>query len=130
LQEMAGVEAELRAAGLDKFANRYAASVARVTEVREWILQNAAADRQVMGAVAFDFLMLMGYLSGAWIMARSAASAKQLLAEGSAYDASFLNAKVATARFYAEHYLPRVEQHAQTLMTGLDAVFILDEDQF
>lgn len=130
LQEMAGVEAELRTAGLDKFANRYAASVARATEVREWILQNAAADRRVMGAVAFDFLMLMGYLSGAWIMARSAASAKQLLAEDSAYDASFLNAKVATARFYAEHYLPRVEQHAQTLMTGLDAVFVLDDDQF
>lgn len=130
LDEMAGVEAELRAAGLDKFANRYAASVARGAEVREWILENAGADRQTMGAVAFDFLMLMGYLSGAWVMAKSAASAKALDAQESAYGAPFLSAKVATARFYAEHYLPRVEQHAQTLMTGLDAAFVLTDEQF
>jgi len=127
---MAGVDAELRAAGLDKFANRYAASVARAKEVRERILENAGADRQIMGAVAFDFLMLMGYLSGAWVMAKSAIAAKQLESEENPYGSPFLSAKVATARFYAEHYLPRVEQHAQTLMTGLDAAFVLSDEQF
>lgn len=130
LDEMVGVEAELRAAGLDKFANRYTASVARAQEVRAWILENAGADRQIMGAVAFDFLMLMGYLSGAWVMARSAAAAKRLESEDNSYGSPFLIAKVATARFYAEHYLPRVEQHAQTLMTGLDAAFVLTDEQF
>jgi len=130
LDEMAGVDAELRAVGLDKFANRYEASVARAQEVREWILENAGADRQIMGAVAFDFLMLMGYLSGAWVMAKSAVAAKQLESEENPYGSPFLSAKVATARFYAEHYLPRVEQHAQTLMTGLDAAFVLTDEQF
>jgi len=130
LDEMAVVESDLRAAGLDKFANRYAASVARAVEVRQWILENAAANPQVMGAVAFDFLMLMGYLSGAWVMAKSAAAAKGLESEDNPYGAEFLGAKVATARFYAEHYLPRVEQHAQTLMTGLDAAFVLSDEQF
>jgi alkylation response protein AidB-like acyl-CoA dehydrogenase len=130
LDEMADVEAELRSAGLDKLAKRYAASVTRAKEVREWILENAAKDRQIMGAVAFDFLMLMGYLSGAWVMAKSAVTAKALEAQENPYGAPFLNAKVATARFYAEHYLPRVEQHAQTLMTGLDAAFVLTDEQF
>jgi alkylation response protein AidB-like acyl-CoA dehydrogenase len=130
LDEMADVEAELRSAGLDKFANRYAASVARAKEVREWVLENAGNDRQIMGAVAFDFLMLMGYLSGAWVMAKSAVAAKTIEAEENPYGAPFLSAKVATARFFAEHYLPRVEQHAQTLMTGLDAAFVLTDEQF
>jgi alkylation response protein AidB-like acyl-CoA dehydrogenase len=130
LDEMAGLEAQLRSAGLDKLAKRYAASVTRAKEVREWILENAAKDRQIMGAVAFDFLMLMGYLSGAWVMAKSAVTAKALEAQENPYGAPFLNAKVATARFYAEHYLPRVEQHAQTLMTGLDAAFVLTDEQF
>jgi len=130
LDEMADVEAELRSAGLDMFANRYAASIARAKEVREWILENAANDRQIMGAVAFDFLMLMGYLSGAWVMARSAVAAKALETEQNPYGAPFLGAKVATACFYAEHFLPRVEQHAQTLMTGLDAAFVLTNEQF
>lgn len=130
LDEMAGLEAQLRSAGLDKLANRYAASVARAKEVREWILENAANDRQTMGAVAFDFLMLMGYLSGAWVMAKSAVAAKALETEQNPYGAPFLGAKVATARFYAEHFLPRVEQHAQTLMTGLDAAFVLTNEQF
>ena len=130
LAEMASVESELRSVGLDKFANRYAGAVSRASEVRDWILEHAAADRKVMGAVAFDFLMMMGYLCGAWVMARSAVRAKALEGQESAYSNAFLSAKVATARFYAEHYLPRVDQHAQTLMTGLDAVFVLSDEQF
>ncbi len=83
-----------------------------------------------MGAVAFDFLMQMGYLTGAYLMAKEAIRAKALSGAGSAYSDEFLAAKVATVRFYAEHYLPRAEAHAQTIMTGLDAAFVLSDEQF
>jgi len=130
LDEMTSVAKDLHKGGLDDFAERYRASLARTQEVRVWILERAGRDRQLMGAVAFDFLMLMGYLCGAWMMARSAVAAKALLTQESTYGASFLHAKVTTACFYATHYLPRVEQHAQTLMAGLDSVFELEDDQF
>lgn len=130
LDEMAALEADLRAQGLEKFANRYIESINRAREVREWILDKAAKDRNLMGAVAFDFMMLMGYLAGAFVMAKAASKAQSLNDADNPYGTAFLDAKVATARFYAEHYLPRVEQHAQTLMTGLDALFVLTNDQF
>jgi alkylation response protein AidB-like acyl-CoA dehydrogenase len=130
LDEMAGIEADLRASGLDKMANRFVASVTRAREIREFILDRAAADRTLMGAVAFDFLMQMGYLTGAYLMAKEAIRAKALSGAGSAYSDEFLAAKVATVRFYAEHYLPRAEAHAQTIMTGLDAAFVLTDEQF
>ena len=130
LDEMAGIEADLRASGLDKMANRFVASVTRAREIREFILDRAAADRTLMGAVAFDFLMQMGYLTGAYLMAKEAIRAKALAGAGSAYSDEFLAAKVATVRFYAEHYLPRAEAHAQTIMTGLDAAFVLTDEQF
>ena len=130
LDEMAGIEADLRASGLDKMANRFVASVTLAREIREFILDRAAADRTLMGAVAFDFLMQMGYLTGAYLMAKEAIRAKTLAGAGSAYSDEFLAAKVATVRFYAEHYLPRAEAHAQTIMTGLDAAFVLTDEQF
>ncbi len=130
LDEMAGIEADLRASGLDKMANRFVASVTRAREIREFILDRAAADRTLMGAVAFDFLMQMGYLTGAYLMAKEAIRAKALAGAGSAYSDEFLAAKIATVRFYAEHYLPRAEAHAQTIMTGLDAAFVLTDEQF
>ncbi len=130
LDEMAGIEADLRASGLDKMANRFVASVTRAREIREFILDRAAADRTLMGAVAFDFLMQMGYLTGAYLMAKEAIRAKALAGAVSAYSDEFLAAKVATVRFYAEHYLPRAEAHAQTIMTGLDAAFVLTDEQF
>ncbi|NRP27270.1 Acryloyl-CoA reductase (NADH) [Marinobacterium sp. xm-d-420] len=130
LDEMAAIEADLRACGLDKMANRFVASVARAREIREFILDRAAADRSLMGAVAFDFLMQMGYLTGAYLMAKEAIRAKALTGAGSAYSDEFLAAKIATVRFYAEHYLPRAEAHAQTIMTGLDAAFVLNDEQF
>ena len=102
----------------------------RAREIREFILDRAAADRTLMGAVAFDFLMQMGYLTGAYLMAKEAIRAKALAGAGSAYSDEFLAAKVATVRFYAEHYLPRAEAHAQTIMTGLDAAFVLTDEQF
>jgi len=130
LNEMAAIDAELRACGLDKMANRLVASVDRAREIREFILDRAANDRALMGAVAFDFLMQMGYLTGAFLMAKEAVRAKALAGAGSAYSDEFLAAKVATVRFYAEHYLPRAEAHAQTIMTGLDAAFVLSDEQF
>ena len=101
----------------------------KATEAGNWILDNTAADPRLMGNVSFDNLMMMGYLVGGWLMARSALLASQQDSDNSAYSGAFLEGKIATANFYAEHYLPRVNQHADTVLTGLKSTFSLDIEQ-
>jgi 3-(methylthio)propanoyl-CoA dehydrogenase len=54
-------------------------------------------------ASAVPYLMLAGNLVAGWQMARSVLAAEALLASGE--DRAFLEAKIATARFYANHIL-------------------------
>ena len=59
-----------------------------------------------MFAGSVTYLVLAGNLMAGWQMARSLIAAEQLLADGSG-DRAFLEAKVVTARFYAEHLLSK-----------------------
>ena len=56
------------------------------------------------GAASVNYLMLLGYLCGGWLMGESALKARSRLASGGG-DRAFLEAKVVTAKFYFEHYL-------------------------
>ena len=87
------------------------------------------SDIRAAHAASVPFLMLMGVLCGAWQMARSSAAAKRLLSNGGA-DPSFLEAKVATARFYAEHILPRAKGLRDEVIGGAASVLALSEEQF
>jgi hypothetical protein len=55
-------------------------------------------------AGSVPYLKLAGVVHGGWQMARAALAAQRTLAAG-AEDADFLRAKIATARFHAEHIL-------------------------
>ena len=62
-------------------------------------------------AAAVPFCHLLGLATGGWLLAKGAAAAERLLADG-AEDVEFLKAKRLTARFYADTLLP---QHAGLL---------------
>ncbi|TXH68269.1 MAG: acyl-CoA dehydrogenase [Thiothrix sp.] len=104
-------------------------ALARGVMAREWLLQSAAADADLPGSVSVNFLMLFGYLCGGWLMAKEASIAQAQLATGEG-DASFLNNKLITARFYAEHLLPRTQSHLSALLAGSESVMALAEDAF
>jgi len=53
------------------------------------------------------FLMLTGVLHGGWQMARAVLACRKMMREGQGGDATFLQAKQATAFFYGAHILPR-----------------------
>jgi hypothetical protein len=55
------------------------------------------------------------------MMARAALAAARLLASDSP-DADFLEAKIATARFYCEHVLPQAAALSLTVTQGSSAV--------
>jgi alkylation response protein AidB-like acyl-CoA dehydrogenase len=98
-------------------------------ESRQWLLGHAAENRNVAGAAGVNYLMLLGYLSGGWVMGRSALKASELLAAGKG-DTSFLQTKLVTARFYSEHLLPRVGACLAAIKAGSDSIMALSAEQF
>jgi len=94
----------------------------------EWMLDPANNDVNRKFAGAHAFLHLAGTVVGGWLMTRSAIAA----AGGSKSDASpeFLDSKRITARFYADHILPRANMHLETITRGGDSVMALAEDRF
>jgi hypothetical protein len=95
----------------------------------DFILAKAQAEPAAAFAGAVPFLKLMGVVAGGWQMARAALAAERRLAAGEG-DASFLRAKLATARFYAEHVLAQAPALARTATSGAAAVMALEDEQF
>ena len=98
-------------------------------EARTWLLENAAQNRNVAGGVSVNFMMMMGYICGGWVMGQSALKAARLL-EGGGGNESFLRAKLVTAQFYTDHLLPRAASCLAIVETGADSIMALDVEQF
>jgi hypothetical protein len=94
-----------------------------------WLLDHGRQDRNVAGAAGVNFLMLLGYLCGGWLLGQSAVKAAARLASGGG-DESFLQAKIVTARFYCEHLLPRAGACLAVIEAGPDSVMALAPEQF
>jgi butyryl-CoA dehydrogenase len=78
-------------------------------------------------AGAVPFLKLMGIVAGGWQMARAGLAAEKLLGAG---DRPFLEAKIASARFFADQVLVQAPALRDTVVNGGGAVMALAEDQF
>ena len=68
-----------------------------------WLLENAADDPTAAATASFNLLMLAGTVFGGAFLAQSTLAGR--LAGDT--DKAFLDAKVATTRFYCAHMLPR-----------------------
>ena len=87
-----------------------------------WLAQNGTADPDNGGAGAYPYMDLMGLVSLGWMWLKMARASAEALA-GSTGDPAFHEAKLVTARFYAQRELPlstalrrRIEAGAETLM--------------
>lgn len=95
-----------------------ALSVAR--ETTGWICGNATSPADI-AAGAVNYLRLIGTVLGGWATLKSCNAAERLLAAG-AGDPNFLNAKLATGRFYAHHVLPQIGALSRTIVNGAASV--------
>jgi len=109
-------------AWLDECANALEQSVA-------WILEQGAADVRATHAGAVPYLELWGLAACGWQMGRAAAIAADRLAAGQG-DASFLRAKVDTARFYAAALLPATSGLARVITGAGESTLALEAAQF
>jgi 3-(methylthio)propanoyl-CoA dehydrogenase len=98
-------------------------------EATSWMLAHYDSDPREAAAGAVPYLRLTGAVTGGWQMARAARIARDLLTSG-AESAAFLRAKIATARFYAEHVLPEAETCRDEITVGAASTLALDEASF
>ena len=95
----------------------------------DWIVSTYPKDARAVHAESVTFLKLMGIVCGGWQMARAALVARARLAANTV-DADFYQAKIATARFYADHVLSQAPGLAETVTRGAQSVLALREEQF
>ena len=129
---MRAVEAELgKAGGEDMAAAReaFSAALTAAEECVSWMVITYGNDIKAAHAGAVPFLKLMGIVCGGWQMARAALVARQRLSEGKG-NKSFYEAKIKTARFYADHVLTQAPGLRNAIVHGAAGVMALAEDQF
>ena len=92
--------------------------------VLDTVLSRANAPRDA-AASGTDFLMMLGYLTGGWQLARGAAAAAMAQAAGEG-DPAFMMAKKATAGAYMAYSLPEIGKMAARIATGPEALASMD----
>jgi 3-(methylthio)propanoyl-CoA dehydrogenase len=87
------------------------------------ILEAFAAGQERALAVAVPYLKLCGFVTGGWLLAKSAAIAA---AQRNGAEREFYAAKLQTVRFYVQQILPRTLALARIVQTGAGSVIESD----
>ncbi|HEY1104171.1 MAG TPA: acyl-CoA dehydrogenase, partial [Burkholderiaceae bacterium] len=89
-------------------------------EVVDFVAGNTKASPNAVFAGSVPYLLLTGNLVAGWQMARALLVAETELAAGN--DAAFMQAKITTAHFYADHILSRVPGIRDSIIDGAQSV--------
>ena len=118
------------AAGADDLGvirDNLAAAVDAVDEATQWLTARLAEAPNAAAAGAAPYLRMFGATLGGYLLARSALAARKLMEAGGDTDA-FLEAKVATARFYAEQILPQAAALLGPSTRGDELLYAIDAE--
>ena len=124
-------EAELLANGTPAakaVARRLAAARQAFLDVVDFVAGGTKTSPNAVFAGSVPYLMLAGNLVAGWQLARSLLAAHDLLHKGQ--DAAFMQAKITTAQFYAEHILVKAPGLRDSIVEGADSVTELALDSF
>ncbi len=93
-----------------------------------WIVENFSSEPKATHAGAVPFLHLLGITAGGWQMGRAAVIARAKIAAGDSDP--FWSAKLATTRFFADHFLTQVPGLAESILAGGAGALEMPEDSF
>ena len=114
--------------GLSGLADRLTAAVERLAAATEWMIETrTSGNANEWAAGATDYQRMLGVTTGGYLMARAAMAAERDLSNGGRDDA-FLAAKITTARFYADHILPRAAALLEPVTRGSELLFAIDPE--
>jgi hypothetical protein len=128
---MREIDARLAAGGTELASTRanLREAVDGLDAATRWVVDTFPGNPKAAAGVSVPYLKLFGTVAGGWMMARAALIAQEKLRQPDA-DRDFLEAKLATARFYAEHELPRALPLAREVTGGAGSVLALDPGRF
>ncbi len=107
---------------------RLTAARLALIDVIDFIAANTKANPNAAFAGSVPYLMLAGNVFAGWQMARSLLAAEDELAAGN--DAAFMQAKITTARFYADHILCKAPGVRDSIVEGAESVTALALEAF
>ena len=129
--QIEATENQLRArpgAAGHRMAQRLSAGRLAFLDAVDFVAGHTKAQPNAVFAGSVPYLMLTGTVVAGWQMARALMAAEDLLAQG--VDADFMRAKLATARFYADHILIKAPSLRDSIVEGADAVTAMALDSF
>jgi alkylation response protein AidB-like acyl-CoA dehydrogenase len=129
ISQMRALDAPLAQAGLATMRENLMSAVDGLESATRWLVETYARDPRAAAAVSVPYLRLFGTVAGGAVMARAALIAQEKCKGANAGDA-FHKAKLATARFYAEHLLPQSHALAAQITHGAGSVFAIDPAEF
>ncbi len=94
-----------------------------------WFMANGMKNPENVGAGAYSYMTLMGIVAVGTMWLRMAVAANKLKAAGEG-DAAFLDAKLITARFFAERILPDAGALRRKIEGGAESVMALPAEMF
>jgi alkylation response protein AidB-like acyl-CoA dehydrogenase len=94
-----------------------------------WLAQNGMANPDNAGAGAYPYMDLMGLVSLGWMWLKMAAASQRALGAATE-DKPFHDAKLVTARFFAERELPSSTALRRKIEAGADTLMRLPEEAF
>ncbi|MEY3124438.1 MAG: hypothetical protein RLZZ573_958 [Pseudomonadota bacterium] len=109
-------------------AKRLKAARLAFIEVVDFVAGNTKAKPNAVFAGSVPYLLLAGKLMAGWQMGRAMLAAQEALAAGT--DTAFMQAKITTARFYADHVLNTVPGMRDSIVEGYECVTALALDAF
>lgn len=131
VQAIKEISAELCAAkhkDLNVIGESLSAASDDLVSAIDWMVQEIQNNPASAMAGSVTLLMLTGYVAGGWQMGRAALVAETRLQAGS--DKEFHDAKLKTARFYAEHILPKSAALSRSCRAGGATMLDMTAEQF
>jgi 3-(methylthio)propanoyl-CoA dehydrogenase len=113
---------------LASVSRQLSAGLEALSAATDWLLESYASNVRAAAAGAVPYLKLWGIVLGGYQLAKSALIAKQQLDCGS-NETDFYRAKIAVARFFAEHHLPQAAAFKAAIVNGADSTLALDTEQ-
>ena len=130
LAEIAAFESSLPAGnGLPAVRRQLAAGRAALADATKTVVGLLKSDQRRAAAAAVPYLRLFGAVAGGYMLARAAKAAAERRRRGDG-DTDFCDAKLVTARFFADHVLSQAAGLLHSVQHGAESVLDLDDAQF
>jgi alkylation response protein AidB-like acyl-CoA dehydrogenase len=115
--------------GLAELAGRTEKALGELQAASQWLMQNAMTNPNNAGAGSYAYMDLLGIVTLGLMWLKMARASSAALAAG-AEDAAFHEAKLLTARFYAERIMPDAGALRRKLESGAESMMAMPVASF